>query len=498
MLLVLSTVTLAALFADYLASGPAQLGLANTGWSTGALVAVLGVGSARRRRTGRERSGWSLLLGACGLWLAGQLFWDLYSFTTFPASPNPADGCWLAFAAISAVAVYRLGTAAQSQRQVRLLALTPLILAAAALITALLWSDIDHSTLPETGQITAVAYPIFYVAAALEMLQAALSGVIDLRRNPGLATVLGGLALEAIAFSLWSPMLLDGSYAVGTHTVDALWGVGMILIGLGAYRSAPVAPMPDVARVSRRRGGLLPSAAFVILTGFRIAFVASDAPAGAEHVLTAGVTVIGATLIIRASIMRRQQDVLNDQLEDAHRRLTTESRRDSLTGLGNRLRLAEDSDELASRAERYGHGYSLVMIDLDHFKHFNDHHGHQAGDRALRQVAALLEGHARNGDRAYRYGGEELLLILPDQEPHAARAVAERHLANLRQVALPHPENQPSGILTFSAGIATARPGETPDQVLKRADKALYNAKSSGRNRVALLESEALPSAMSS
>ena len=388
--------------------------------------------------------------------------------------------------------MHRLGTGARRLRHVRLLELAPLVVAASALITGLLWSDIGHSTLSGTGEVTSLAYPVFYVAAALSMLQAVLSGAVDLRRNPGLAAMLTGVALEAIAFILWTPLLLDGSYAAGADPVDALWGIGMILIGVGARNSFPAVPAADFEHVSRRHGGILPSVMFVTLAALQIASIASHAQTGAELVVSAGITVVGATL----TFARRSCAASRTCSTPRSKMPTPISARNHaatlFTGLGNRLRLREDSADLAARAERYGHRYSLVMIDLDHFKDYNDHHGHQAGDRALRQVAALLEGYARDGDRAYRYGGEELLLILPDQDPHTAQTVAERHLANLNDIALPHPENSPLGILTFSAGVATAQAGETPDQVLKRADDALYSAKNNGRNRVAGSETEAL------
>jgi diguanylate cyclase (GGDEF)-like protein len=144
--------------------------------------------------------------------------------------------------------------------------------------------------------------------------------------------------------------------------------------------------------------------------------------------------------------------------------------------------------DLAARAKRYGQGYCLVLIDLDHFKDYNDEHGHQAGDGVLAQIAGLLSQTVREEDRAYRYGGEELLLVLRDQDLDAGRALAERHRAQVQRAALPHSFNAPHGVVTLSAGVAAAHPGETPEQVLRRADKALYEAKALGRNRIAVTD----------
>jgi diguanylate cyclase (GGDEF)-like protein len=136
--------------------------------------------------------------------------------------------------------------------------------------------------------------------------------------------------------------------------------------------------------------------------------------------------------------------------------------------------------ELSARTERHGGTYGLVLRDLDRSKDYNDALGHQAGDDALRHVATILDGETRAGDRVYRYGGEELLILLADQDAHAGATVAARHRDGIERAALPHPLNPPTGVLTFSAGVAAAHPGETPTEVLRRADEALYRAESSG------------------
>jgi diguanylate cyclase (GGDEF)-like protein len=338
-----------------------------------------------------------------------------------------------------------------------------------------------------------VAYPIFYVSTALVMLQAVVSGALDVRANRGLAAVLVGLVLEALAFILWSPLLLKGTYVAGTNVVDALWAVGMLLVGFGALSAGPPRAVAEVELVSERRGGALSALTLVVLAVAQALEILSDAVAGVELALGVGMAVVGATLIARASMLRAQQIVLFDrlrererELEEANRRLSEESRRDPLTGLANRLRLREDLIELAARSERYGETYCLVLCDLDRFKDYNDELGHQAGDHALRAVAALLESHTRGGDCAYRYGGEELLIVLHGQDGDSGAAIAERHRANVEAAALPHPANPPTDVVTFSAGVAAAQPGETPAEVLLRADRALYRAKAAGRNRTAI------------
>jgi diguanylate cyclase (GGDEF)-like protein len=165
-----------------------------------------------------------------------------------------------------------------------------------------------------------------------------------------------------------------------------------------------------------------------------------------------------------------------------HRRLHDDARQDALTGLGNRMRLAEDLELLCGRVERYRHLYSVALFDVDDFKGYNDAAGHLAGDDVLRRVAAELGRQIRTGDALYRYGGEEFLVLLPEQPLEAAARVTERLRAAVEALGLPHPAG---GVVTVSAGVAAlADEGCTPDELFELADKALYRAKEGGRNRV--------------
>ncbi|MEA2315551.1 MAG: hypothetical protein QOI03_2243 [Solirubrobacteraceae bacterium] len=496
-LLTLSALTLVTVVGEYLVSASASLWVADAGWTGAALVAIIGVAAATHRSTPRDRPGWALLLAGCVAWLIGQLFWNAYCATSFPPSPNPADACALAFAVVVGAGMHRLCRGGWRVPGFSMLEVAPLIVAVSALVVALLWGDIRNSRLSAAGQATSVAYPIFYVSAALVMLQSVLAGGLDLRRNRAVAVVLGGLALSAIGFILWSPELLSGSYVAGVSAVDALWSVGLIVVGVGAWAAGPSIALPAGEHTRLRRGGLLPALTFVILAGVQVAFNTVDG--GDDLVLGIGVSIIGVTLIVHGWLLQRDEAVLfatlrerERDLAEANRRLGEESRRDPLTGLGNRLRLGEDFADIAALAKRYGQGFCLVLIDLDRFKDYNDDQGHQAGDRVLEWVAGLLKEEGREVDLAYRYGGEELLLIVRHQGAESGQALAERRRLQLQDAALPHPRNVPHGVVTLSAGIAAARDGETPEQVLRRADTALYQAKAQGRNRV-MVDSHATP-----
>jgi two-component system chemotaxis response regulator CheY len=133
------------------------------------------------------------------------------------------------------------------------------------------------------------------------------------------------------------------------------------------------------------------------------------------------------------------------------------------------------------------------MCDIDRFKAYNDTHGHQAGDQALRTVAATIAQELRGGDSVYRYGGEEFLLVLPEQTLDTALVAVERVRSAVQRLAIPQPAAGPGGRLTLSAGIAAFGPGETTsaEELLQQADAALYRAKSAGRNQLALADSPA-------
>jgi diguanylate cyclase (GGDEF)-like protein len=165
--------------------------------------------------------------------------------------------------------------------------------------------------------------------------------------------------------------------------------------------------------------------------------------------------------------------------------LAEQARTDPLTKLYNRLKLTEDLGTLHTRSERYGQDYSLAICDVDNFKSYNDVYGHQAGDAALQAVAASLAGETRRSDGVYRYGGEEFLLVLPNQPLSNAMTVMERARAAVQALGIDHVGGS-SGVLTLSAGISAFMDGHRvgSGRLLKEADVALYAAKAAGRNRV--------------
>lgn len=182
----------------------------------------------------------------------------------------------------------------------------------------------------------------------------------------------------------------------------------------------------------------------------------------------------------------RHMDELNTrsgQLAQERDQYADLSFRDALTGVYNRRALEETMERIPARTP-----LALLMLDLDFFKNYNDRFGHQAGDAALKAVAqATQKALLRNSDRIFRYGGEEFTTILAGGGQYSAMTVAQRILEEVAALNLPHPDSQ-TGRLTVSIGIAHRPSGDDQEicEVLAHADQALYKAKTSGRNRIAL------------
>lgn len=155
---------------------------------------------------------------------------------------------------------------------------------------------------------------------------------------------------------------------------------------------------------------------------------------------------------------------------------------DALTGVGNRLAMAQELERQEAERVRYKRPYCVLLVDLDHFKRINDRHGHAVGDRVLREVVAALVGSLRSADRAFRYGGEEFLVLVPETSREGAQTVAERIRERIEKA--PISEGATRIHVTISIGGAEA----SDDDVLVRADRALYWAKRKGRNRVRFLK----------
>lgn len=332
----------------------------------------------------------------------------------------------------------------------------------------------------------AVGKPGAGVLAPYNIVAAAISAAVglaakrNLARGEPLALILLLVACGVILVALTlapSDRLLDAA-----QLATLLVGAGLILPWSQRWHVAAI--VSAIVLVSLAAIGPLEPA----LAGFdRLSLVVA--------VLIAGITsVVGhAVWQVRMRAMLEQQFSLRNlsryaqrqeaRVSELNRELNRVARRDTLTGVGNRYALDEAIARLLDQGDRVRPvRFALVLLDIDHFKAYNDEHGHLAGDAALGHLGQVLQAATRSHDLAFRYGGEEFLLLLPEIDLTGALAVAERV-----RVAVETPPTDSIPRLTISAGVALCDPadGRDPEPLLRRADAALYMAKRAGRNRVA-------------
>jgi diguanylate cyclase (GGDEF)-like protein/PAS domain S-box-containing protein len=200
-------------------------------------------------------------------------------------------------------------------------------------------------------------------------------------------------------------------------------------------------------------------------------------------------------VVLRDATQRKQTELL---LQAALKRLQQAANTDGLTGLANRRHFDEFLQREWRRCARLNLPLSVLIIDADHFKSFNDRYGHLAGDECLRAIASQIAAVARRpSDLAARYGGEEFVLLMPETSREVAMQLADRLCTLVRRLEITHEGNPASGVVTVSIGLGTCVPnahGSTCSSaaaLVSAADRSLYHAKRDGRNRVAMVESTA-------
>lgn len=194
--------------------------------------------------------------------------------------------------------------------------------------------------------------------------------------------------------------------------------------------------------------------------------------------------------IANLSGIRRQQDLVNtlarknQDLESLNKEFRELAIRDGLTGLFNYRYAQERLEEEFDRATRFERDLSVLFIDLDHFKFFNDAHGHQAGDEILQILSGIMTKSVRESDTLARWGGEEFIVIALETAREDACRLAERIRMSVIEYSFPNAEQQPLGVISLSIGVASRSDGtDSYEKLLRLADDAVYSAKDTGRNR---------------
>jgi len=218
-----------------------------------------------------------------------------------------------------------------------------------------------------------------------------------------------------------------------------------------------------------------------------------DAKKGAPFDLDRYALLLGEYRRILRQLRRatRVADRTTINLHESNQDLSGKAHYDALTGIFNRRYLEDNLRRLISLTARSGSFLSVLLIDVDYFKNYNDAYGHCAGDECLKSVANVIEGSlSRSEDFAARYGGEEFAIVLPNTDENGARHIAGRILTNILERKIPHGKSEIADQVTVSIGV-TSSPAfyeQSPGDYIKRADEALYRSKRNGRNQYSFLE----------
>jgi len=270
-----------------------------------------------------------------------------------------------------------------------------------------------------------------------------------------------------------TPVVRRRGFALGV-----IWAIPALLSLAGAWQAWPLFALPLVFAIP--------------LAGTRGLAVCAAGTALALAVLTGNESVAGTELVVGFSAFCVAGIVSGLAQQAGARRLEhmeQHSVTDRLTGLPNYAYFTDALTRECRRADRYGHTLSLVLIDLDRFKAFNDKHGHEAGNRMLTEVGRAIQESLRGSDLAARYGGEELVLIVQGHIDEAVE-VADRIRARVARIKVPVPGGIRAGT-TLSAGVSEYVQGSgSGDLLIDQADRALYAAKAGGRNQVRTFEPE--------
>jgi diguanylate cyclase (GGDEF)-like protein len=433
------------------------------------VTVILIVVGVRRNRPSRPRI-WYYFATGQALWAIGDFVYGYYVYVleTDPF-PSIADGFYLAGYPFLAVSLFILIRGRTSGRdRVGLIDASIIATSLGLLSWVFIMRDIAaDESLSLAARLISLGYPV--VDLLLLMM------VARLFTSPGARTAsyrlfAGGLLVllgSDITYSVLTTFYeySGGLFDLGWLTAYVLWGTAALHPSMRSL--SEVAP-DRAARISPWRLRLL---AAVSLLAPALLFQQGLKDPGQVDWVAIGIGCVALFLLVLA-----RMSGLIAQVQDQATQLAALAHNDALTGVPNRRAWDLELAREMAIARRTGFPLSVAMLDLDHFKRFNDHHGHQAGDRLLTQSAALWRAQLRDQDYLARYGGEEFCVMVTGRTAAAAVEVIERLLGST-------PDGQ-----TFSAGLADWDGVESPESLVARTDEALYHAKRAGRNRVTLAQ----------
>jgi diguanylate cyclase (GGDEF)-like protein len=441
------------------------------------IVAML-VGVRRHRATAARL--WTAFAGCQSLATLGDFTYAWYArYLHLSPYPAPADGLYLTAGALEVAVLVLILRRRLPTRDAAGVIEAVIFTGSCALIAwVYLMKPVTEDTeLTTAGKLVAISYPVLDLLLVTLLARMLVGGG---GRNGAFRLLACGMISYLAADYAWA-FTDHFQFEAGTftsHLMDAGYLLAFVLYGAAGLHPGIgdlAEPVPPGGRgFSRWRLGLLTTATMIAP-----ALLAAQAWTDDNHVPDAEAIAVGCIgmfllVVARMTVLIREVEQQASVLESQAEELTELAQRDTLTGLANRRAWEQALPLALDHARRDGNLLALAVIDLDHFKRFNDRYGHQAGDRLLKEAAAAWAGGLRSDDLLARYGGEEFALIIPN----GGSALAGELLDRLRPLT-------PSG-QTFSAGVAVWDGQESSEALFARADAALYEAKGAGRNRVAL------------
>lgn len=437
-----------------------------------------------------DRSMFSALLlgGALICHLVGECLYGYYQIRDIeqmPAAPASYDILFTLGLLLTLAGILTLPTRPLSWALRGRVAIDGIVTAAGVL--TLLWyfqiaPAIEETYEGQAAQFFAISYPV--IGALLLTSSLLLGRHVRAQRLRLVCRLLAAsIALCMVSDVIWSNLHLTGEpYIEGSWSALWLISYALLAMALPLLRSVPTAAVVHDASVIDARVSVFRMALPYLLIILTVGLAVYELQSPSYQIRTVGV-LIGSSVMVVLVLLRQLMQIIENahlygQLRQAYASMESLAITDGMTGLLNHRAFQERLSEACAQARRYHRPISLLMIDVDSFKSYNDTFGHPAGDQLLKRLADLLRANCRSCDIPARYGGEELAIILPETDAHQARTLAERIRAAVAEHPFPH---RP---VTISIGIATADDRiDTPDRLVCAADDALYQAKRSGKNR---------------
>jgi diguanylate cyclase (GGDEF)-like protein len=448
-----------------------------TGWyDTLGLSAVAAVLLGVRTNRPPARGTWWWLAAGQLLFVAGDFLFDLHTrLWHTEAFPSVADGFYLSGYLPLTIGLLLLIRARTPGRDRASLIDAAIVATGLGLLSwvFLMKPAATDSTLTVVGRVISIAYPaadVLLLALLARLLVGA--GV----HNPAFRLLAGSLVVM-LAGDIGFAVLAQADAFTPNNAINVTWLLAYVLFGAAALHPSMVVlsqrAVEPPRRLTRRRLSLLTGVSL-------IAPILLLAQAWGRSGIDAAAIGVGSIALFLLVVARMAG--LIRQVEQQARQLEALAQHDPLTGVANRRAWDHALPVEMDRARRTGTPLAVAVLDLDHFKQFNDQYGHQAGDQLLKSATAAWRTLLRSSDLLARYGGEEFALLLPAADCDHATEIVDR-----LRLATPLAQS-------FSAGVALWDGEETSDQLIARADQALYQAKQAGRNQVLSAEAPAAPS----